>query len=208
MKILHALEYSVPRLSGYTIRSKYIVENQFKDNLSPIVVTSPLHEKTDKPLTEYEEINSIRYYRTGKCNKLNMNEPIPLRLIRRFIYSRGYGKAIQWVAKNENAQVIHAHSSYLNGTRANQAAKKLGIPSVYEVRGFWHDTAIIDQNIDKNHWKYRFVNNMDKKAMLEASAVITISKHLKSEIEDRGVKKDRAICRPKWGRYNHLSTAR
>jgi len=50
IKVLHVLDRSVPNLSGYSIRSKYIVEFQKELGLSPIVVTSPKYPR----LMQYE----------------------------------------------------------------------------------------------------------------------------------------------------------
>ncbi len=191
MKVLHVMEHSLPRLAGYTIRSKYIVDNQRKEGIVPVVITSPLHGKTDRFFKESEKIDGVKYYRTGEFNKVNMSAPLLLRLLRRYLYSRAYRKAIQWVGGCEGVQIIHAHSSYLNGVRANEAARRLGVPSVYEVRGLWQDTAAVVADIDPGHWKYKFIDKMDRKAMLEADKVVTISSLLKEEIVNKGVKESR-----------------
>lgn len=191
VKVLHVLEHSFPKLAGYTVRAKYIIDNQKKEGLHPVVITSPLQGKTKRSVKDYEEIDFVRYYRTGCFNRLNMGEPIPLRLARRYAYSRAYLKAIMWVAKKENIQIIHSHSSYLNGVRGNQAAKAAGIPSVYEVRGLWQDTASVNADINPDHWKYRFVSHMDRKAMTRADRVVTLSRRLKEELIRMGVDRER-----------------
>lgn len=195
-KVLHVLEYSVPNLVGYTIRSKYIVDNQCHEAIEPVVITSPLQGKTGFPFQQFEEIDSIRYYRTGEFNKLNMTEALPLRLLRRYQYTKAYLKAIKWVARKEKAQIIHSHSSYLNGIRANKAARILGIPSVYEVRGLWQDTATVNVDTNPMHWKYRFVDYMDRKAMLGADRVVTISRQLRDELIQKGVPENRLFIVP------------
>lgn len=189
-KVLHVLEYSVPNLVGYTIRSKYIVDNQRHEGIEPVVITSPLQGKTELPFQQFEEIDSVRYYRTGEFSKLDMAEPLPLRLLRRYAYSKAYLKAIKWVAKEEKVQIIHSHSSYLNGMRANKAARTLGIPSVYEVRGLWQDTATVNVGTNPRGWKYRYVDYMERKAMLGADRVVTISEQLRDELIRKGVKED------------------
>jgi len=195
-KVLHVLEHSIPKLAGYTIRAKYIIDNQKNQGIAPVVITSPLQGKTNQPLEQYEKIDSIRHYRTGIFNKLDMDSPLPLRLLQRYTYSKKYLKAIKWVAKKEKVHLIHSHSSYLNGVRANAAAHALGIPCVYEVRGLWQDTAMVNANIESSHWKYKFVSYMDRKAMLGADRVVTISQQLKNEIVQKGVKSDHVFVVP------------
>ncbi len=46
------------------------------------------------------------------------------------------------VAKAENAEIIHAHVPYRVGMPALQAARKLGLPFVYEMRGVWEESAV------------------------------------------------------------------
>lgn len=191
-KVLHVLEHSIPRLVGYTIRSKYIIENQAKQGIDVVVITSPLQGETAQSFKEPEMINGIKYYRTGEFNELNISESLPLRLWRRFKYSRNYLQTIEWVARAEGVDIIHSHSSYLNGVRANQAARRIGIPCVYEVRGLWQDTATVTADIDPTHWKYKFVDYMDRKAMKGADRVVAIARTLKDELaQHKGIPEDR-----------------
>ena len=195
-KILHALEVSLPMLGGYTIRSKSIIENQKRIGLEPVVITSPLHEEETSLLHDYEEIGQTRYYRTGKYNKLKPSDSLPVRLIKRHAYSRGYQKAIRAATLKEEIDIIHAHSSYLNGIRGNIVGGELGIPTVYEVRGLWQDTAVAISGMDKKHWKYRFVDYMERKAMLGADRVIAISNRLRDELIQRGIQERRLSVVP------------
>ncbi len=190
MKILHAMETSMPNLAGYTIRSKYIIDNQIGQGVKPVVITSPLHRGINLPFKDYEEIDNTKYYRTGQFNRLSTSDSLPRRLLKRYAYSKSYRDAIQWVAEKESVNIIHSHSSYLNGVRGNEAARKIGIPCVYEVRGLWHDTATVTADIDVKHWKYKFIDYMDRKAMLGADAVVTISRQLRDELITKGVNKD------------------
>lgn len=196
LKILHVLEHSLPRLAGYTIRAKYIIDNQKQRGITPVVITSPLQGKTDRHLKDFDEIDAIRYYRTGEFNRLNMSSSLPVRLLQRYLYSRAYRNAIHWVAKHEQAQIIHSHSSYLNGVRGNQVARMLRVPSLYEVRGLWQDTANVNADITPAHWKYRFIEHMDHRAMLEANKVVTISNQLKNELIQKGIPESRLAVVP------------
>ena len=191
MKILHVLEYSIPKLVGYTIRSKYIIENQKKIGLDPLVVTSPLMQAGNSNHEQYELINDIRYYRTGIFNTISRNDGFIQRSFKRYNYSKKYLEEIIRIGKKEKPDIIHAHSSYLNGIRANQAAKQLGVPSVFEVRGLWADTAVANQEIKAKSWKFKFVTYMEFKAMREASGVIAIAESLKSHLIKNGLDKNR-----------------
>ena len=179
MKVLHVLEHSLPELAGYTIRSKYIVTHQKNAGVEPVVITSPLQGKTDRPLLDYEEIEGIKYYRTGVYNRLDPSRALLIRLWQRYQYAAAYGEAIARICEFEKPDIIHAHSSYLNGNAANKVGNLLKIPTIYEVRGLWGDTAVANGNITTRSWKYKFINYMDQKAMHNAEAVVTISELLR-----------------------------
>ena len=60
MKVLHVLYQSLPNISGSSIRSRDIINNQLKIGVEPIVITSPFQ----KPFEEgkVEEINNgVKY---------------------------------------------------------------------------------------------------------------------------------------------------
>ena len=44
------------------------------------------------------------------------------------------------MAQKEKPFVIHSASNFVVGLAGAKAAKALGIPSIYEIRGFWHLT--------------------------------------------------------------------
>ena len=73
MKVLHILYQSLPNISGSSIRSRDMLNNQIKIGLKPIVVTSPFqNSKTNGK--SIEEIDGIKYYRTFSNNNELVNE--------------------------------------------------------------------------------------------------------------------------------------
>jgi PEP-CTERM/exosortase A-associated glycosyltransferase len=195
-KILHALEVSLPLLGGYTIRSRDIINNQKMVGLDPVVITSPLQGDASEVCQSYEEIDTIKHYRTSIHNKLKTSDSLPTRLIKRYRYSRGYQRAIRDTAVKENIDIIHAHSSYLNGIRGNIVGRQLRIPTVYEVRGLWQDTGVALSGMDKKHWRYQFLEYMERKAMLGADRVIAISNHMKDELVQKGIEENKLSVVP------------
>ncbi len=59
-KVLHVLDRSIPNLSGYSIRSKYIAEFQSRMGLTPIVMTTPKYDRE----IPFERMNDIDYHRS------------------------------------------------------------------------------------------------------------------------------------------------
>jgi len=186
MKILHVLETSLPNLVGYTIRAKYIVENQRLHGLDPVVVTSPFF-RTENPGVELDQINGIRYYRTNHIRKPDPNGNKMVSLWTRFKMIQRYKKAVLDIARKERPDIIHAHSSYTNGHAANYVSRKLGIPSIYELRSLWGESAVVEDGLSPNSLKYKMVWRLELKAMREATRIIAISQGIKDEIVLKGI---------------------
>jgi glycosyltransferase involved in cell wall biosynthesis len=72
--------------------------------------------------------------------------------------------------------ILHAASNYTGGLAATEVAKRLGIPSIYEVRGLWHMTRASTQPeyLDSDH--YRMIERLEVQAAMHADHVFTITK--------------------------------
>lgn len=195
MKILHVLETSQPNLIGYSIRSKYIVENQKKHGMSPVVVTSPFF-KTNDFKTNYEDINGIRYYRTNDIRKPQPGQNKLLSYFTRFRMIQKYKNAVLEITKKEKPDIIHAHSSYTNGHAANYVSKITGIPSIYELRSLWGESAVVEDGLSPNSLKYKMVWNLELKAMKQANRVVPISQGIKDAIIKKGIDPDKIDILP------------
>jgi len=192
MKVLHVVQRSLPILDGYSIRTKYIVENQALKGIKPVVVTSPYH-KADDVVTEagFEIIDGIRYYRTSRYNNIKEDDLSLFRYLKRYCISYNYLKELERISANEMPDVIHAHSDYLNGLRASQVGKKLGIPVLYEVRGLWAETGVANEGLTERSWKYKFINYMNKKAFHLVDHVCCLGLELRKELLLKGIRPEK-----------------
>lgn len=102
-------------------------------------------------------------------------------------YIEVYAKEVEKVAKNKNASIIHAAANYPNGLAASLAARRLGIKSVYEVRGLWEITRLSRQEGWDKTDQFHFMAKMEAEACNAADAVITITEALKDLMVARGV---------------------
>ena len=91
------------------------------------------------------------------------------------------------VAKQENAEIIHAHVPYRVGMPAMKAAHTLGIPFVYEMRGMWEESAVASGRWRAGGLAHRRFRRMENKVLRKADAVICISETLRHEAISRGV---------------------
>ncbi|RJQ55307.1 MAG: glycosyltransferase [Nitrospiraceae bacterium] len=186
MKILHVLETSIPDLAGYTIRAKYIVENQKKHGINPVVVTSPFF-KGGGLQTGKENINGITYFRTNHIRRPEKDMNKVASYLTRVKMLNMYKKAVLEIVQSEKPDIIHAHSSYTNGLAANYASAKTRIPSIYELRSLWGESAVVDEGLKPDSLKYRMIWRLEMKAIQNASGVIAISEGIKREIVSRGI---------------------
>jgi len=179
--VLHVLDRSLPNLSGYSIRSKYIVEFQSQMGLKPVVVTTPKYDRE----SPFEHINGIEYHRSyAKPESL---EKVLYRIpfLREQAMMRRAQNKIEDLVRANKVDIIHAHSPSLCGLPALKAARNLNIPMVYEVRAFWEDAAVDQMRFAENSFRYRISSRMEQKLFDRADGVVCICEGLRQEISRR-----------------------
>ncbi len=169
----------------------------------------PLHRKGKMPISH----KIIRYQTKKELNdasqSVNGNKKRASNIFVKAIRASGYFARIGWkvveekilikyftkriieVAKQNNAEIIHAHTPYRVGLPALKAARKLGLPFVYEMRGMWEETAVANGRWLRNGPAYRRFQNYETKVLRKADSVICISETLKQEAIRRGVKSNK-----------------
>jgi len=180
MKILHILDHSLPLHSGYTFRSQNIFKAQRNMGYNPVILTSPKHEESLKKATPgKEEINGFTYYRTGPVSASRLPMVSELKLMHSL-----YKRLLQ-VITIEKPDIIHAHSPVLNAIPAIQAAKKMHLPLVYEIRAFWEDAAVDHGTYAENSWKYRLTRSIETWVCKKADHVAILCNGLKNDLISR-----------------------
>lgn len=113
----------------------------------------------------------------------------------RIIFKHFTSRIIE-VAEEENAEFIHAHVPYRVGIPALRAARKLGIPFTYEMRGMWEESAVASGRWKSGGLAYRRFRRMETKVLRAADSVICISETLRQEAISRGVDESRISVVP------------
>lgn len=102
-------------------------------------------------------------------------------------YLRAYSRSIIEMANRERPALLHAASNFWNGAAANLAGARLGLPTVYEVRGLWE----VSKQSRLPEWTetdaYALCVRMEAEAATNADAVIAITGALRDEMVGRGV---------------------
>ena len=183
-RILHVLDHSVPRHSGYSFRSRYIVTIARRLGFETAVVTSARHDVAGEPV---EVIDGIRHYRTpppvGALNRLQLKIPF----WRERIMTAAMARRIETAAREFRPDVLHAHSPFFNGQAALRVGMRLGIPVVYEIRAFWEDDAVDKGKIPEWGFVYRQVRRLETEVARAADHLVCICEGLRKDMADRGI---------------------
>lgn len=187
-RVLHHLKESLPYAeTGFTFRSRMTLQAQQMAGFEPVVATSlqfPLSRGiVDAPLEE--PVEGVRHHRlldTSLPDDLS-REPYDLVLDKQ-------AALLSRVAAVEAPSVIQAGTGYRGYDTALCAlavARSVGVPFVYEVRGFQEATWTRNTQLAERGEYYGRRQAQEKRCFLEADALITIGEAMKREIAIRGV---------------------
>ncbi|QBE63590.1 TIGR04063 family PEP-CTERM/XrtA system glycosyltransferase [Pseudoduganella lutea] len=184
LRILHVLDHSIPLHSGYTFRTRSILQQQRALGWITEHITSPKHAAAAEMTGDTQEtIDGLRFFRTEPALGMLSRMPVLNQLA---VINRLAARLLQ-VAQEVKPDILHAHSPALNAVAALRVGRKLGIPVVYEIRAFWEDAAV-DHGTSKE-WgvRYRLTRAMETWALKRVDAATTICEGLRSEIVGRGI---------------------
>lgn len=194
--VLHVLDHSWPVLSGYAVRSRNLISAQHRLGESIRVVTGPLHE-LDDPTSADMILDGVPYARTpiaGRTADAALRKRWPLLREREVV--RMLREKILEITARHAVRVIYAHSPALCGVAALQAARKRGLPFVYEIRAFWEDAAA-DQNwASASALRSRLTHRLETYVARSADAVAAIAKPMIADLQQRGIPADRLFHVP------------
>ena len=189
MRILHIFDHSIPLHSGYTFRSYGILTNQHREGWETIHVTTPRHTAEGPPV---EEVEGLTFYRTPQSVW-----PLPrIPLVREMAEIWATSRRVSAVIAETKPDIIHAHSPVLNALAAYRAARKAGLPFVYEIRAFWEDAAAAHGTCREGDARYRFTHALETHAVRQADAVTVICEGLRRDVIARGVPADKVTVIP------------
>ncbi len=185
-RVLHVLDHSLPMHSGYTFRTRAILTAQIAQGHDVRAITGLRHTA---PGPESETIEGIAFRRTPGA----ASGPPAWREWREVA---ALAAAIEALCHAWRPDVIHAHSPALCGAAALRAARRLGIPLVYEIRAFWEDAAVGNGTGHEGSFKYRLTRRLEDHVVAGADAVVTICTGLRDDLIVRGVAPDKVTIMP------------
>ncbi|BBA32409.1 membrane-anchored group 1 glycosyltransferase [Methylocaldum marinum] len=189
MRILHILDHSIPLHSGYTFRTRAILEQQRALGFETFHITSAKHKASDVLV---EEVDGLRFFRTPQPTGWYADLP----LFRQFAVVDGLAKRLGEVVEEIRPDILHAHSPALNGLAALRVAQWYSLPVVYECRAFWEDAAVDHGTSREGGLRYRATRALETYVFRRAGAVTTICEGLRREIIGRGISPEKVTVIP------------
>jgi len=190
LRILHVLDHSLPLHSGYSFRSVALFREQGRLGWKTFHLTTPKHTE---PGPDFEEVDGFQFYRTPSV------APARLRQVpgwAEFALIRAVARRIEQIAAIEKIDILHAHSPVLNALACLMAARRLKVPVVYEVRGFWEDAAVSHGTATEGGMRYRVTRALETFALKRCDAVTTICEGLRSDMLSRNIAADKITVIP------------
>jgi PEP-CTERM/exosortase A-associated glycosyltransferase len=176
-RVLHVLDHSLPLHSGYAFRTRAIMKAQAADGLEVRGLTGVRHA-AEGPAAEVSD--GLLFHRTPHAAR----GPVPLREWREI---GALADSIGALIREWRPDVLHAHSPALCGMAALRAARRHGIPLVYEIRAFWEDAAVGNGAGREGSLKYRLTRALENRVVEGADTVMTICHGLRDDLIARGV---------------------
>src|SRR5688572_21992576 len=186
MRVLHVLDHSLPLHSGYAFRTRAIMKAQTADGLEVRGITGLRHTAEGLPA---EVAEGLLFHRTPGTPL----GPAPLKEWREI---GALADSIGALAGEWRPDVLHAHSPALTGMAALRAARRLGLPLVYEIRAFWEDAAVGNGTGREGSLKYRLTRTLENRVVAGADMVVTICHGLRDDLVARGFDGGRIAIMP------------
>lgn len=172
MRVLHVLHTSLPKISGYSIRSEYIIRFQKENGIEPMVVTGTqdANEGADRV-----ELDGTSYCRTRPLGKL---PPLARELsgMERLLWK------VHACIREFSPDVVHAHSPILVGLPALAAARWHKLPFVFEVRDLWKNASVDRGKFSEDGLLYKSVTGLENLLFGQADAVVAICEKLRETV--------------------------
>jgi PEP-CTERM/exosortase A-associated glycosyltransferase len=190
MRILHVLDHSLPLHSGYTFRTRAIMRAQVDKGWTVAGLTGQRHYQHGVlPDVPEEIVEDLHFYRT---QSLPSGPP----LLREWGEVRALSDRITALYRHKPFDLIHAHSPVLNGLAGLRAARKLGVPFIYEIRAFWEDAAVGNGTGTEGSVKYRATKAVETWVVQRAEAVAVICDGLRRDLIARGIDPAKIMVSP------------
>ncbi|MDO5703559.1 MAG: glycosyltransferase family 4 protein [Paracoccus sp. (in: a-proteobacteria)] len=179
--LCYVLHMSLPESSsGYAVRSHHLMRAMQKLGIDPYCVTRlGFPGDTDLPSEAVVQvIDGVSYHRILQPGKRNF---------RNIRYAVDAARALVEKLGPLQPRAIMAASNHENAAPALLAARYLGVPFIYDMRGFWElsSLSVNPQNADTP--QFHKLVQMEAELARQADLVFTLTDAMRGELRRRGV---------------------
>ncbi|MEZ6037800.1 MAG: glycosyltransferase family 4 protein [Planctomycetota bacterium] len=226
LRILHVAATSAPFVNGYTMRLHSIAAEQAARGFDVAVVTSPYYPGRAGQ-TDDARIDDVAYLRCvhplecaaggvrarlvralrqlAQTGRPRLLRPAAVVLEERLL-GRRFAQRIEAVARERRVDLIHVHTPYRCALPALAVGRRLGLPTIYEMRGLWEDTAVVEGTLRDGGPGYRYIRGREDRAFARADAVIALCESLADDLVRRGIPRQKIHIAPNGADLDRLAT--
>jgi len=99
-------------------------------------------------------------------------------------------------AEETRPAILHSASNFVVGLAGAEAAKRLGIPSIYEIRGFWHLTQATKRLGYESSDHYHLSERLEFETARNSDHVFTITHALREILLENGIEPEKVSVLP------------
>ena len=192
--IAYVLHNSLPYASGgYATRGHGLATALFDNGYNVNIITRPGFPLDTKKELKASDINSLQNIDGVEYHTIlePRRDKLPT-----FEYIQRASEALIKKFQVVKPSLVIGASNHLTALPALIAARKLGVPFVYEVRGFWEVTRISrEPEFEQTEW-YKLLCGFEALTATQADHVFTLTTPMAEELERRGVNKDSITILP------------
>jgi PEP-CTERM/exosortase A-associated glycosyltransferase len=166
----------MPAVVGYTVRSDYILRFLRGLGVESTVVTSAQHPNGE---TLHEVIGGVSHFRTPAIQRR-----LPLG-VRELTLMARLERRVAAAIREVSPALVHACSPMLVGIPAIRAARRAGLPVVYELRDLWENPSVDRGKLTEGSPLYRAAQAFENHALRHADVLVAICRTLKDAIVPR-----------------------
>ena len=200
--IYHASQSMPHTSSGYAIRTHGLVSalnNQQLDVQTILRHGYPLdrNDFAAKKIPKREKIDNVMYHFSHseiERELINYQDVYNFTNLEKYLR-----RAISNIVTNAELlkpEIIHSASNFVVGMAGAKAAKELGIPSIYEIRGFWHLTQSTKRDGYEGSDHYKLTERLEIETAKMSDHVFTITQALKDILVENGVSEKKISILP------------
>lgn len=194
-RMIYVLSGSLPQMrSGYAYRAHGLMGGLSELGVKVTAVTRPGFPADMAHLAGMAEasaiqcdVDDLRYHRIRS----------PLRTEQSALsYINSASHVLTEFMAGQKTAAVMAASNHMTALPALIAARRLGLPFIYEVRGFWEITQASRDPAFARSLRYENAVALESLAAQEADRVVTLNQPMADELVRRGVARDKIVLLP------------